>query len=111
MTRISRSDLVTVALPGDHAKPRPAVVIQSDLFDAHPGVTVLPVTSTLIDAPLLRITVQADQDTGLSTASQVMVDKAMTVKRERIGDCIGHVGSEVMVAIERSLAVCLGIAK
>ena len=42
---MKRGDLVTVALQGDLGKPRPALVIQSDLFEAHPSVTILPVTS------------------------------------------------------------------
>lgn len=42
-----RGDLVTVALQGDFGKPRPALIIQSDLFDAHPSLTILPVTSEL----------------------------------------------------------------
>ena len=53
-----RGDLVTVALPGDFGKPRPALVIQSDAFAETGTVTVLPLTGTLIDAPLFRPTVQ-----------------------------------------------------
>ncbi|MGE4356804.1 type II toxin-antitoxin system PemK/MazF family toxin [Halothiobacillus sp.] len=48
-----RGDLVTIAIQGDFGKPRPAVVIQSDQFGEHPTVTVLPMTGTLVDAPLL----------------------------------------------------------
>ena len=44
---IRRGDLVTVALPGNYGKPRPALVIQSDLFEEHPSVTILPITSEL----------------------------------------------------------------
>jgi mRNA interferase MazF len=65
-----RGDLVTVALQGDIGKPRPALVIQSDLFEAHPSVTILPVTSELIDAPLLRVSVAPDASNGLRAASQ-----------------------------------------
>ncbi|MGK9145880.1 type II toxin-antitoxin system PemK/MazF family toxin, partial [Xanthomonas euvesicatoria] len=49
-----RGDFVTIAMQGDFGKPRPALVIQADQFDAHTTVTVLPVTSTLVAAPLLR---------------------------------------------------------
>jgi len=74
-----RGDLVTIALQGNFGKPRPAVLIQADQFDEHPTVTVLPVTSTLVAAPLLRITLQPSAGNGLQKSSQVMVDKAMTV--------------------------------
>lgn len=77
---MTRGDFVTIAMQGDFGKPRPALVIQSDQFNEHATVTVLPVTSTLVAAPLLRVTVQPSLENGLQKASQMMVDKAMTVK-------------------------------
>lgn len=108
---VHRGDLVTIALPGDFGKPRPALVIQSDWFAEHPSVTVLPVTSTLVSAPLLRITVEPDNQNGLQKASQLMVDKAMTVMRGKVGGVIGRVDAPVLLEVERCLAVFLGIAK
>ena len=78
-----RGDLVTVALQGDLGKPRPALVIQSDLFDAHPSVTILPVTGELRDAPLFRIPVNPTEQNGLTKPSQVMVDKPQSVARNK----------------------------
>ncbi len=106
-----RGDLVTIAMQGDFGKPRPALVIQADQFDEHATVTVLPVTSALVAAPLLRITVQPDADNGLQKPSQVMVDKAMTVKRDKLGPTLGRIDVDALVAVERCLAVFLGIAK
>lgn len=106
-----RGDLVTIAMQGDYGKPRPALVIQADLFSEHASVTVLPVTSTLVEAPLLRINVQPGADNGLRKPSQVMVDKAMTVKRDKVGPVLGHIEAEALVEVERCLAVFLGIAK
>ena len=108
---MTRGDVVTIAIQGDFGKPRPALVIQADQFSEHPTVTVLPVTSTLVDAPLLRITLQPNAENGLQRPSQVMVDKAMTVKRDKIGQAFGRLDADVLVEIERSLAVFLGIAK
>ncbi len=102
---------MTVAMQGDFGKPRPALVIQSDQFNEHATVTVLPVTSLLVAAPLLRITVHPSPGNGLQKPSQVMVDKAMTVKRDKIGPAFGHLDADVLVEIERCLAVFLGIAK
>ena len=104
-----RGDLVTVALQGDHGKPKPALIVQSDLFDEHPSVTVLPVTGELREAPLFRIRVEPDASNGLQKTSDVMVDKAQSVSRERIGDVFGHVSEEQMLAVSRSLAVFLGV--
>ena len=106
-----RGDFVTVAMQGDFGKPRPALVIQSDQFSEHTTVTVLPVTSTLVAAPLLRVTVQPTPESGLQKPSQVMVDKAMTVKRDKVGPAFGRIDVDVLVEIERCLAVFLGVAK
>ena len=106
-----RGDFVTIAMQGDFGKPRPALVIQADQFSGHSSVTVLPITSTLLDAPLLRITVLPDAENGLSKPSQVMVDKAVTVKREKVGAAFGTIDANTMIEIERCLAVFLGIAK
>lgn len=105
-----RGDLVTIALQGDLGKPRPALVIQSDLFDAHPSVTILPVTGELRDAPLFRITVQPNELNGLSKPSQIMADKPQSVSREKAGQVIGRLDDETMVAVNRALAIFIGVA-
>jgi mRNA interferase MazF len=105
-----RGDLVTIALQGDYGKPRPALIVQSGLFDEHPSVTVLPVTSMLQETPLFRIPIQPSPNNGLLKLSQVMVDKAQTVPRERIGDTIGRLDNETLLAVNRALIVFLGFA-
>ena len=106
-----RGDFVTIAMQDDFGKPRPALVIQADQFDEHATVTVLPVTSTIVAAPLLRITVLPDAANGLQKPSQVMVDKAITVKRDKVGPAFGRIDVDALVELERCLAVFLGIAK
>jgi mRNA interferase MazF len=106
-----RGHLVTIALQGDFGKPRPALVIQSDFFETHPSVTVLPVTSDLRDTPLFRVPIEPSPSTGLNKPSQVMVDKAMTITRDKLGAAFGQVDDATMLEIERCLAVFLGIAK
>ncbi|WP_194945214.1 type II toxin-antitoxin system PemK/MazF family toxin [Limnohabitans sp. DM1] len=106
-----RGDFVTIAMQGDFGKPRPALVIQADQFGEHATVTVLPVSSTLVAAPLLRITVQPSDGNGLQKPSQVMIDKTVTVKLDKVGPAFGHIDTDTMVEIERCLAVFLGIAK
>ena len=107
---MTRGDLVTVAMPGDFGKPRPAVIIQSDRFGETATVTVLLLSGTLVDAPLLRPTVQPTATNGLRKPSQVMIDKAMTVKRDRVGPPIGRLDDATMLSVTRSLAVFLGLA-
>jgi mRNA interferase MazF len=106
---VKRGDFVTIAMQGDFGKPRPALVIQADQFEVLTTVTVLPITSTLIDAPLMRITVKPDAHNGLSKPSQVMADKAVTVKRDKVGPTFGAASDELMVTVSRALTVFLGI--
>lgn len=106
-----RGDLVTIAMQGDFGKPRPALIIQADQFSEHSSVTVLPLTSALVAAPLLRITVQPGAGNGLQKPSQVMVDKAMTVRRDKVGLPFGRIDADALIEVERCLAVFLGIAK
>ena len=106
-----RGDVVTVALPGDFAKPRPAVVIQSDLFANHTTVTVLPVTSTVAPAsPLFRLPLMPTTENGLRAPSDVMVDRTMSIRPNKIGDTIGHLDETDILRINRALALFLGIA-
>jgi len=108
---MKRGDFISIALSGDFGKPRPALVIQADLFSEHSSVTVLPVTNHLLDAPLLRITLEVNKQNGLHTTSQIMVDKAVTVKREKTGAVFGQIDTATLLSVERSLALFLGIAK
>jgi mRNA interferase MazF len=103
-----RGDLVTVAISGDFGKPRPALVIQSDHFDATTSITVLLISGTLVEAPLIRLTVDPAPENGLRKRSQIMIDKVMTVRRDRLAEPFGRLGEETMIAVNRSLALFLG---
>lgn len=105
-----RGDFVTVAAPGDYGKPRPALVIQSDLFDELPSVALCLVTSELRNAPIFRITVDPAPDNGLRNISQIQIDKIVSVPRERVGSVIGRLDDATMLKVNRSLAVFAGIA-
>ncbi len=70
---------------------------------------MLPVTSELRNAPLMRISVEPSDGNGLRKKSQVTVDKAQTVPREKVGATIGRLDPDTMVAVERALATFLGI--
>ena len=107
-----RGELWTVA-GGVHAsKPRPALIVQDDLFAGTASVTVAPLTTTLVDAPLLRVWVAADELTGLQHESHVMIDnKVTTVRRENVGAPIGRLTPENLVEVERTLMAFLGLAR
>jgi len=104
-----RGALVTVALRGDYGKPRPALVIQSDLFAEHPSVTVLPITGELRETPLFRITIEPTPGNGLQKTSQIMIDKAHTVSSDKLGQPFGQLGTEDLRTVDWALAGFLGL--
>jgi len=103
-----RGDLVTVSLSGDFGKPRPALVIQSDAFSSHPSVTVLSLTSDLFDAPHTRVNIQPDAANGLRLPSQIMIDRAATLQRNKVGKAIGRVEPEMLDEVYKKLIRFLG---
>jgi mRNA interferase MazF len=108
---LKRGDIVTIALPGAYGKPRPALVLQSDFFSEHPSITLLPITSELRETPLFRVGIRPDASNGLRAESQIMVDKAHTVPREKIGEVIGRADEATMMTVTRALSIFLGIAQ
>ena len=108
---MKRGEVVVVAMQGDYGKPRPALVIQSDLFnDTHASIVVAPVTSTIVDAPLFRLTVDPTPSNGLRSVSQIMLDKVTAVRRDRIGKAVGRLDDGTMIRVNRAMALWLGLA-
>ena len=101
--------MVTAALRGETGKPRPALVVQADHFTDLSTVVVLPVTSTLLELPLVRVTIEPLPETGLHQRSQVMISRPQFVPRARLGSVIGTVDVGTLLEVTRRLAVLLGI--
>jgi mRNA interferase MazF len=102
---VRRGDIVVVTARGAYTgKPRPALVVQSDLFnDTHASVTICPITSDVIDASLFRITLPPGERTGLTQPSQVMTDKVVSVPRDAVSRAIGHCDTEELGAASDAL--------
>ena len=108
---IKRGDVVICAAPGDSGKPRPAVVVQSDLFNGtHSSVAVCLITTHLEDAPLFRIPVPAGRMTGLKLESQVMVDKVIAIPRNKITGRAGALAAGPLKEIDNALRLWLELA-
>jgi mRNA interferase MazF len=109
---VKRGAIVVVAAKGAYTgKPRPALVVQSDLFNpTHQSVTICPITSDVVDAPLFRIPLPPGERTGLRTASQIMVDKIVSVPRSAITAEIGHCADEELGAAEDALRRWLALS-
>ena len=106
---MKRGDLVSVVVAGDFGKPRPGLIIQSDLFVDLEATTVFLLTSKLTDLPALRITVAPSPANGLRKVSQVSIDRAMSVRNDKVGPVFGHLDDEDMVRINRAIAVFFGL--
>jgi mRNA interferase MazF len=108
---VKRGELRTVA-GGVHAsKPLPALILQDDVFAGTDSVTVAPLTTRLVDAPLLRVRVVAGQISGLQHESHVMIDNITTVRRDNVGSRVGRLTTENLVEVERALMTFLGLAR
>jgi mRNA interferase MazF len=107
---VKRGDVVVMALQGEQARPPSALVVQSDLFSHLPAVTLLPITSTLVDAMMFRMNIEASPRNGLAVRSHIMVDKPQRPARGMIGAVIGHADDAIMPAVNRAMAVFLDLA-
>jgi mRNA interferase MazF len=109
---MKRGAIVVVAAKGaSTGKPRPAVVVQSDLFNpTHASVTVCPVTSDIVDAPLFRLTLPPGSRTGLREVSQVMLDKIVSVPRSAITEEIGECDARELDGVDDGLRRWLALA-
>lgn len=106
-----RGDVVTVAATGDYGKPRPAVIVQTDaLPPEHASVVVCQMTSDISDAPDFRVTIEPSEENGLRARSQVMADKPVTIRRQRIGRNIGHLEDKDIARLNIALAFVMGLA-
>lgn len=90
-------------------KPRPAVILQDDRFDATESITVCGFTTDPAEAPLFRLSVEPTESNGLRTVSRLMVDKINTVRRSRLGERIGRLADEDLLRLNRAVIVFLGI--
>ena len=107
---MKRGDLVTVALSGDFGKPRPALVLQSDRHADLDTVVVALLTSDILPTALIRATIEPNAENGLRKTSQVMVDKLMTIRRDKVGPVFGRLSAGEMNEILRLLGLLFDFA-
>ena len=91
-------------------KPRPVVIVQDDRFDATASVTVCPLTTNAVEAPLVRIRIEPDAVNGLDQPCSLMADKLTTMSRGSLGGRLGHLTDEDMLRLGRAMIVFLGLA-
>ena len=107
---MKRGEIWTLSASGYAGKPRPAVIVQDDRFDATASVTLCAFTTDATEAPLFRLAIEPDEQNGLRLTSRLMVDKITTVPKSRLGERIGHLPAPELVRLNRAMAVFLGLA-
>jgi len=106
-----RGEIWTVSGGTNYAgKPRPAVIIQDDHFDATSSITICAVTTDPTDAPLFRLAVEPTERNGLRASCRLMVDKITTVSKAKLGSRIGRLDEEDLLRLNRAILVFLGLA-
>ena len=107
---MKRGEIWTVAGGKDYAgKPRSAVVLQDDLFDATESITVCAITTDPAEAPLFRIRITPNVRNGLKVLSRLMLDKITTVPKNKLGHCIGHLDAKDMERVNQAILIFLGL--
>ena len=108
---MKRGEIWTVSGGPDYTgKPRPAVILQDDAFDVTASVTLCPLTTHFVDAPLIRLTVEPSDRNGLRASSQLMVDKIATVSKPKVRTRLGRLSDEDIIRLNRAVLVFLGLA-
>jgi mRNA interferase MazF len=109
---VKRGEIWTIAGGADYAgKPRPAIIVQSDKFDATRSVTICPLTSTAVDAEPVRFEIARSPSNGLRADSHVMVDKISTVPKTKVGRRIGRLEADDVMRLNQHVALFLGLAE
>ena len=109
---MKRGEVWTVAGGAAYAgKPRPAVIVQDDRFDANDSIVVCPFTTDPTAAPIFRLPLQPSARNGLKAPCRMMVDKVTAVPRSRLGKLIGSLASEDMKTLNRAIFVFLGLSE
>jgi mRNA interferase MazF len=108
---VKRGEIWTIAGGKDYAgKPRPAVIMQDDAFDATDSVAVCAFTTDETDAPLFRLPVAPSERNGLRAECRLMVDKITTVPKTKVGALVGRLGDADVVRLNQALLIFLGLA-
>jgi mRNA interferase MazF len=109
---VKRGDVVLVVVPSELGRPRPGVIVQADEFSKDLStVFICPVSSDVQEKLPLRPIIEAETSNGLRLRSQIITDKMIALRQDRVRQIIGHIDSETSEQLDRALLVVLGLAR
>jgi mRNA interferase MazF len=109
---VKRGDVVLVVVPSELGRPRPGVIVQADEFSKDLStVFICPVSSDVQEKLPLRPIIEAETSNGLRLRSQIITDKMIALRQDRVRLIIGHIDSETSEQLDRALLVVLGLAR
>lgn len=100
-----------VVVPSGLGRPRPGVIVQSDQLTGLSTAVVCPLSSDVQNDLPLRPIVEPDGKNGLRIRSQIMTDKLLALKRDRIRTVLGKLDDTTVEQLDRALLVILGLAR
>ena len=106
-----RGEIWTVAGAAYAGKPRPAVIVQDDRFDANDSILVCPLTTDPTSAPIFRLPIPSNTRTGLRAPCKLMVDKLTAVPRKRLGTLVGRLSPDELKTLNRAIFEFLGLSE
>jgi len=88
------------------------VVVQADKFASELlTVFVCPISSDIQTGPELRPMIDVTPVNGLRLRSQIMTDKMLALRRDRIRRVIGRIDAATSEQLVSALLVVLGLAR
>lgn len=112
IVEIARGDIVLMVVPSDLGRPRPGIVVQGDEFTRGLStVIVCPVSSDLHEKLSLRPLIKVEPENGLRLRSQIMTDRLVALRRDRIRRVIGRIDAETSEKLDRALLLVLGLSR
>lgn len=107
-----RGDVVLVVVPSDLGRPRPGVVVQAPEFNKTLStIFICPISSDVQEKLPLRPIIEPELATGLRLRSQIMTDKMVALRHDRVRRVIGQINSDTSEQLDRALLVVLGLAR
>jgi mRNA interferase MazF len=109
---MKRGDVVLLVAHGDLGKPRPGVVVQSDeLSDSTTTILVCPMSSDVAGIGRIRPLIEPSSSNGLRTRSQIMTDKLVALRRDRVRRTLGSLKPREIVQLDTALLIVLGLVR